>query len=93
MHRTACILLFAALLSLSVARADTLVIEGLEQAKATAANRPARGMSMNAVSARWGNPVTKLAAVGQPPITRWEYGDFIVYFEYDHVIDAVVRHP
>jgi len=30
-------------------------------------------------------------AVGKPPITRWDYREFSVYFEYDHVIDSV-RH-
>jgi hypothetical protein len=29
--------------------------------------------------------------VGQPPITRWDYASYSVYFEYDRVIDSV-RH-
>jgi hypothetical protein len=28
--------------------------------------------------------------VGKPPISRWEYPGFIVYFESDHVIHSVV---
>ena len=28
--------------------------------------------------------------VGQPPITRWDYNGFAVFFEHDRVIDAVV---
>lgn len=31
-------------------------------------------------------------AVGQPPITRWDYRSFSVYFEYDHVINSVLHH-
>ena len=31
------------------------------------------------------------AAVGEPPITRWEYRNMIVYFEYDRVIHAVMK--
>jgi hypothetical protein len=26
---------------------------------------------------------------GQPPITRWDYAGFAVFFEHDRVIDAV----
>ncbi len=53
-------------------------------------NRPQRGMSMDAVARAYGEPALKRAAVGQPPITRWEYGEFIVYFEYNRVIHAVL---
>jgi hypothetical protein len=28
--------------------------------------------------------------VGAPPITRWDYAGFSVFFEHDRVIDAVV---
>ena len=31
-------------------------------------------------------------AVGHPPITRWDYRSFSVYFEYDHVINSVLHH-
>ena len=73
------------------AAADTLLIEGVEAAKSTATERPTRGLSMGSVEARWGAPVNRSAAVGQPPITRWEYPSFFVYFEYQHVINAVRR--
>ena len=26
----------------------------------------------------------------QPPITRWDYPTFSVYFEHEHVVDAVL---
>jgi hypothetical protein len=91
MRNRSWVLLCTAMLGLGAARADTLIIEGINAAKTTAANRPSRGMTMSTVSAKWGEPATRLAAVGQPPITRWEYNDFVVYFEHEHVIDAVVR--
>lgn len=72
--------------------ADSLLIEGLSEAQATAGQRPTRGMSMEKVTTAWGDPVSKSAAVGQPPITAWEYPGFTVYFEYEHVIHAVVKH-
>jgi hypothetical protein len=46
-------------------------------------------MTMNRVESRFGSPERRLAAIGDPPITRWEYSGFIVYFEYDKVLHAV----
>lgn len=71
------------------ARADTLLLDSVDQARAAADMRPLRGMSMQAVEARFGAPSQRRAAVGTPPITRWEYPEFIVYFEHSHVIHAV----
>jgi hypothetical protein len=87
------VLLLGALATFGVARAETLVVDSLDQAKHTAAQRPTRGMTMNKVNSAWGAPVVKNPAVGQPPITRWEYNDFVVFFEYDRVLHAVVKHP
>lgn len=92
MRTTSCLLLLGTLALFGAARADTLILEGLEQSQQTAAQRPARGMTMDKVAAKWGAPAAKDAAVGKPPITRWEYGDFVVFFEYDHVIHAVAKH-
>ena len=93
MRKTSCTLLLATLTALGAARADTLIADGLAQAQQTAAQRPTRGMTMDHVTAKWGTPVAKEAAVGKPPITRWEYGDFVVFFEYDHVVHAVAKQP
>jgi hypothetical protein len=54
--------------------------------------RPARGMTMNQVRKMFGEPKQILPAVGDPPITRWVYGEYTVYFEYKYVIHSVV-HP
>lgn len=57
---------------------------------ATAATgRPSRGQSMAQVERSHGAPSERLAAVGQPPITRWLYPDMLVVFEYDHVVHTV----
>ncbi len=74
------------------ANADTLLIDGVEQATMNSSERPARGQSMTTVEARFGQPSSRVAAIGEPPITRWEYPGFTVFFEYDHVIHAVARH-
>lgn len=85
------LLILAAGLSLaaSYSPADTLLLDSVDQAQAIADMRPLRGMSMQAVEARFGAPSQRRAAVGTPPITRWDYPEFIVYFEYQHVIHAV----
>lgn len=54
--------------------------------------RPTMGMSMDQVSQQFGAPQTRMDAVGNPPITRWAYENFIVFFEHQHVIHAVVPH-
>ena len=53
------------------------------------ANRPARGMSMDKVEATYGAPTNRTPAVGEPPIARWEYPGFVVYFEHQFVIHTV----
>jgi hypothetical protein len=72
------------------AGADTLKMEGTEAGQDPM--RPTRGMTAASVESRFGAPEAKVAAVGDPPISRWEYKDFIVYFEYDRVIHAVRKH-
>jgi len=52
---------------------------------------PTRGMTMAQVETSHGSPSLRKAPVGDPPITRWEYSDFIVYFEYRHVIHSVAK--
>jgi len=54
-----------------------------------AAERPARGMTMTRVESSFGAPSNRVPAVGQPPITRWEYPGFVVYFEHNHVVHTV----
>lgn len=46
--------------------------------------------TMQDILARYGQPVRKYPAVGDPPITRWDYGSFSIYFEYNLFLNAVV---
>ncbi len=73
------------------ARADVLLLDSVDQARAAQTARPDRGMTMQEVEARYGAPLQRRSAVGTPPITRWEYQDFVVYFEHRHVIHAVAK--
>lgn len=54
---------------------------------------PGRGMTMTEVEKRFGPAAKKIAKVGIPPITRWIYEDFTVYFESQYVIDSVANQP
>lgn len=71
------------------AMAETIVVDDQVQVRESAVQKPKRGISMTQVEAKFGAPTTKHDAVGKPPITRWDYPNFSVFFEYDHVIDAV----
>lgn len=77
--------------AMTVANADTLLLDGVQIAEATRTERPARGQSKTQVEQRYGQPTRMVAAIGEPPISRWEYPGFVVYFEFDHVIHAVPR--
>jgi hypothetical protein len=85
----------AALLALAGgASAETLLVDRVQQENKAA--MPARGMSMAQVEARFGAPSEKLDARGGqkrqwPTINRWVYPGFVVYFEKNHVIDAVAN--
>jgi len=52
---------------------------------------PGRGMTMEMVQNRFGEAISTEPAVGTPPISKWRYKDFTVYFESEYVIHAVVN--
>jgi hypothetical protein len=73
----------------AMANAQTVNMDG-----ATAGSndgRPSRGMTQASVESKYGSPVSVNAPIGEPPISRWVYADFVVFFEFDRVIHAVVR--
>jgi hypothetical protein len=86
-------LLLAALLAsvgaAKVAQADLVMVDGKVAMRESSAQRPARGMTMRQVEERFGAPSQRRGSVGQPPITRWDYAEFSVYFEYERVLHAV----
>jgi hypothetical protein len=73
------------------ASAESLQIPLGEQGAATI-QMPQRGDSRRAVLERFGLADEEHPTIGQPPITRWDYREFSVYFEYDHVINSVRHH-
>jgi hypothetical protein len=83
----------AGLLAASAAQADALV---MPEATVSNANLPARGMSQTTVVRQFGEPARRFAPVGggspqQPPITRWDYDGWSVFYENSIVIDVVVK--
>jgi hypothetical protein len=84
------ILLLAAVLAGGVARAETIAVDNGIAVKPSDVSTPTRGMTMDQVADKFGAPASKVPAVGTPPISRWEYPGFIVYFEHEHVIHSVV---
>jgi hypothetical protein len=69
--------------------AETIVVDDQVQVRDSGVEKPKRGVTMSQVEAKFGAPVTRHDAVGAPPITRWDYPGFSVFFEHDRVIDAV----
>ena len=72
-------------------QADTLNMPG--SAQQTDMEMPGRGMSMDQVRAKFGQPRQISPAVGEPPITRWVYDGYTVYFEHHLVIHSVRHRP
>lgn len=70
-------------------QADVLLIDRVE-AKSKY-DVPQKSATMNQVRAQYGDPISESAAVGEPPITRWEYKNYVVYFEHQHVITTVLK--
>ncbi len=91
------LLFLAAVLAAPVAgpaQADVLLIDAIAEAPANAPGalpRPTRGMTMNKVRAEFGEPTKANPWVGDPPITRWDYPKYSVFFEHQYVLDTVIH--
>jgi hypothetical protein len=85
--KTLRLLAITVLFASGLAAADTVKMSGISaDANGTG---PTRGMTQSSVEANFGAPASKRAPVGDPPISRWEYDGFVVFFEYDKVIHTV----
>lgn len=89
-------LLLSALLLpvIPAAVSDTLLIETIESSPPNSAAgvlRPVRGESMEQVRQRFGEPGEIIQPVGNPPITRWVYDKYTVYFERQTVLRSVMK--
>ena len=88
--------LFGIALSAS-AQADALdTHKARHRAASERGGLPSRGMSMAQVEHRYGAPAEKLPTAGgdsarHPPINRWRYDGYTVYFERYRVIHTVMN--
>ena len=76
------------------AQADVLLMDAISAAPpndTTGVPRPHRGTDMARVLTNHGDPQNVRDAIGEPPITRWIYPSYTVYFEHDRVINVVVH--
>ncbi len=94
--RHTCAIMLAGMLCTGSLAAESLHIPLGQQAQDLAISLPQRGATQNAVRQQYGEPL-QARTVGQPPITRWTYQDFEVYFEGHYVIHSVrvfrAQHP
>lgn len=72
------------------ALADVLIIDEVRQVARM--DLPVNGQTKQAIESRYGAPAQKHSAVGDPPISRWDYDRYSVYFEHDKVLYSVL-HP
>jgi hypothetical protein len=73
-----------------VVRAETIAEGDQVSVRPSDISRPGRGMTMHSVETKFGAPQDRHGPVGQPPISRWDYHGFRVFFENDRVIHTVV---
>ena len=71
------------------ATADVLILDEVRQVDRM--DVPENGLKKTDVEARFGTPSVRHDAVGNPPISRWDYDDYYVYFEYDLVLHTVLK--
>jgi outer membrane protein assembly factor BamE (lipoprotein component of BamABCDE complex) len=86
-------LLLCSVLGSQLVVAETIEIPVAKQGQhLSEVKRPRKGISQQQVASEFGEPVSTFGPTGNPPITRWDYANFSVYFEYDHVIHSVLKH-
>lgn len=93
LRRFAAIVSLASLAVVSPSQAETIKIGVSKQSPEwQSVSRPPLGMKMDEVASQFGEPQQRHPAIGEPPISRWDYEKFSVYFEYQTVLHTVLRH-
>ncbi|MDG1494651.1 MAG: hypothetical protein P8Q91_02160 [Porticoccaceae bacterium] len=92
------LILALAINTLTCTLSSTLAAEQItlpigEQTRQSELQLPERGMHKNSILEDFGDPQEITSAVGEPPISQWRYDGYVVYFEDNWVIQAVVKHP
>ncbi len=79
------------ILTASAVQADVLRIP-ISQQGSVNLQMPAHGDQQAQVLKQFGEPRLRHQSVGQPPISRWDYPGFTVYFEKNTVVNSVQIH-
>jgi hypothetical protein len=87
------ITLFSALIAAPFTVAEVITLPLGEQTRQSDLDMPVRSMNKQDVRRDFGDPQEITDAVGEPPISQWIYGDYVVYFEGSWVLYSVVKHP
>lgn len=83
---------FATLCATAPATADEVRVPVMQQGSDKQTIKlPAHGETKSQVQSRYGKPQGIKGPTGEPPITQWFFSDFVVYFESDRVIHAVLK--
>ena len=86
---TRIVLAFMLTFAFQAISADVLLIEEVRQSDRM--ELPKNGQDKVTVEAKFGTPLEKLPAVGDPPISSWKYDTYSVYFEHDLVLFTVLH--
>ena len=79
--------------STATKQAPTAAVKSAVSVLSANGNIPVNNMSAVNVRERFGEPQNEATPVGNPPISRWYYPSYTVYFEYDRVITSVGSEP
>lgn len=82
---------FFCCLSLPLVADEIIIPVGQQAVEKQGIERPTQGITKDQVQARYGEPQQWNDPVGEPPISSWEYENFVVYFEYDRVLHSVLK--
>ncbi|AOE49882.1 hypothetical protein [Kangiella sediminilitoris] len=84
-------LIVGAGVGLNTAKADEVKVPVAQQGQEKNIQVPKAGVTKSYVEQNFGSPNRVEGPVGEPPITKWIYNDYTVYFEYDRVIHSVIH--
>ena len=84
-------LLTLLLINSGPALADVLLVDSIQSAPQIQA--PRNGLTMSQIRQQFGTPASEIPAVGDPPISRWEYNGYSVFFENDLALHTVIHQP
>ncbi len=83
------IIVLLSVIWLAISANTALADEGVYRQRADI-TVPNTGITMEQVENKFGHAQSTLPSIGNPPITRWQYNGFTVYFEHQRVIHSVI---